>query len=208
MSTCTDVRSLLPLVVGGDLEEDQALAVVEHLESGCEPCATALRELQRVRGHLLELPERSPAPAVDLWPGVRATLAAEGRLGRPAPVVIRRARVGRLGMSLSAAAATLLAAGVLWTMSRGGLAPVDPGVAANDVEASGSHVAESGITPDLAPTLVGGPGAGGLRPLAPGEEPFALEAELFGAGRGAPQLPRALANDPARPTLAGDSGKK
>jgi hypothetical protein len=198
MSTCTDVRSLLPLVVGGDLEEDQALAVVEHLETGCEPCAGVLRELQRVRGRLLELPERSPAPAVDLWPGVRATLAAEGRLGG-APIVLRRARVGWGGMSLSAAAAALLVAGALWLAQR------DPGVPAGASDEP--TVAEGGVTPDLPPTLVGGPQASGLRPLAPDEEPFALEAELFGAGRaGAARPLRVLPADPARPTLAGDRG--
>lgn len=199
MNTCTDVRALLPLVVGGDLEEGQALAVTEHLEQGCAPCAAALRELQRTRGFLLELPERSPAPAVDLWPGVRAALVSQGSLGRPS-IPVRRARVGWLGMSLSAAAASALVAGALWTLGRGQLAPI--------IDASPApEVAEGGVTPDLPPTLVGGPDFGGLRPLAAGEEPFANEAEYFGAG-GAPGTrgPRPLAPDPARPTLASDRG--
>jgi hypothetical protein len=202
MNTCTDVRGLLPLVVGGDLEEDQALLVTEHLETGCEACANDLKELQRLRGHLLELPQRSPAPAVDLWPGVRSALLADGFL-RSAPIVVRRARTGARGAWLSAAAATLLVAGAVWSL-RGERSLAVPGPGAPEV--ADSQTTPPGVTPDLAPTLAGGAGAGGLRPLAPGEQPFSLEAELLGPGASVPLRPRALQLDPARPTLAGDSG--
>lgn len=198
MSTCNDVRALLPLVVGGDLEEDQALVVTEHLEAGCGACAGALRELQRLRGHLLELPERSPAPVVDLWPGVRAALHADG-LFRTGPIVVRRARLGARGGLLSAAAATLLVAGSLWSLHRESeLGGETPGTTPALVESEP-------VAPDLAPTLVGGPG-GGLRPLAPDEQPFSIDAELFGAGGGPKLRPRGVQGDPARTTLAGDHG--
>jgi len=193
MNTCTDVRALLPLVVGGDLEDDQALVVTEHLEAGCEACAGALREFQRLRGHLLELPERSPAPAVDLWPGVRSALQSDGLL-RSGPIVVRRARFGARGALLSAAAATLLVAGSLWSLQRerelGQDAPTTPELAESE-----------SVTPDLAPTLVGGP-SDGLRPLAPGEQPFSLDAEHFGPGA----APVPLRPHAGRPTLAGDNG--
>lgn len=197
MNTCTDVRALLPLVVGGDLEEDQALAVSEHLALGCATCSTDLRELERMRGILRELPERSPAPAVDLWPDLRAALVSEG-LVRRGPLVVRRARVGVRGMWLSAAAATLLVAGALWSLQGGGEIPAAPG--------GSPEVADSGVTPYLAPTLVGGPSAGGLRPLEPGEAPFSLDAELFGVGGVLPVQPHGRPLDPARPTLAGERG--
>lgn len=202
MNHCTDVRALLPLMVGGDLEEGQALAVAEHLAGGCGSCSTALRELERVRGFLRELPKLAPAPAVELWPDLRAALLSEGLLRR-GPIVVRRARVGAGGMWLSAAAAALLVGGALWSLR--------PGESAREVQQVAPEVAGGGampgVTPVFAPTLVGGPANGGLRPLDPGEAPFSLEAELFGVrGTGVPLHPRGLQPDPARPTLAGDRG--
>jgi len=199
MNTCSEVRALLPLAVGDDLEEDLAAEVADHLAGGCAECSNALRELTRVRGHLLELPQRSPTPAVDLWPGVREALLEEGLLQRGG-VVVRRARFGVRGAWLSAAAATLLVAGAIWSLQDGPqpLAPANPS----------PTVAEHGVTPTLAPTLAGGPAVGGgLRPLAPGETPFALEAEEFGPQlRLIPILPGGQAVESGRPVLAGDRG--
>jgi hypothetical protein len=199
MNTCSEVRALLPLAVGDDLEQDLAAGVADHLAGGCAECSEVLRELTRVRGHLLELPLRSPAPAVDLWPGVRTALIEEGLVRRGA-IVIRRARFGARGAWLSAAAATLLVAGALWTL-RPGAESVAPGAAGGEV------AVEHGVSPTLAPVLAGGPAAGGLRPLAPGETPFALEAEEFGPQRVLiPIAPGGEGADAARPVLAGDHG--
>ncbi|HVS20051.1 MAG TPA: hypothetical protein VMT18_15710 [Planctomycetota bacterium] len=205
MNTCSEVRALLPLAVGDDLAQDQAAGVADHLAGGCAECSEALRELTRVRGHLLELPQRSPAPAVDLWPGVRTALLEEGLLQRGG-VVIRRARFGARGAWLSTAAATLLVAGALWSLRRGA-DPVAPNAAGGEVAAE--VVVEQGVSPTLAPTLAGGPAAGGLRPLAPGETPFALEAEEFGPQRVLiPIVPGGEGVDVGRPKLAGDRGGK
>lgn len=197
-NTCSEVRALLPLAVGDDLEEALAHSVADHLAGGCAECSAALRELTRVRGHLLELPQRSPAPAVDLWPGVREALLEEGLLHRGG-VVVRRARFGARGAWLSAAPATLLVAGALWSLQRGpdATAPVE----------RTPTVAEHGAAPTLAPTLAGGPAAGGLRPLAPGETPFALGAEAFGARHLIPVVSEGQSVDLAQPALASDRGR-
>jgi hypothetical protein len=64
------------------------------------------------------------------------------------------------------------------------------------------------VGPTLAPTLAGGPDAGGLRPLAPGEMPFALDAEELGPQvRMIPFVPGGQTVETGRPTLAGDRGR-
>ena len=47
MAACTDVRDLLSLYLEGELEEEQAITVREHL-AGCEDCAGILETLESI----------------------------------------------------------------------------------------------------------------------------------------------------------------
>ena len=80
---CNDVRALLPLFVGEDLETSEVLAVRAHLD-GCAACAADFERARSARGALIEECRRSAeatavAPQMDdLWGGVRAVLLEEG----------------------------------------------------------------------------------------------------------------------------------
>lgn len=93
---CRRARRLLPLFVGGDLEEEQAANVERHV-SGCEGCASELAAYERSRQSLFALKSTPRGPAPDLWPAIRL------RIGATRPV--------RRTFPLRAAAAVLLAAG-------------------------------------------------------------------------------------------------
>jgi len=235
MTLCDDIRAQLPLFVGGDLEAPLAVRVAEHLSGaaclagrgreeildppvgaeGCADCRSVFEELRRVRGVLLELAKLSPAPAIDVWEGVRSALASEGRVGAPrwVPLAARK-RVGRLHLLqrlASAAAAVALLAGGWHLVQRATPLPQaqQPGPTAGQDPGQGVRLAEQG---DQAPGEVFLPAAagGGLRRLEPGEVPLSNEALPFLDGmRGGPVGPyqpalRGRSIDPSHPTLAND----
>ena len=235
MSPCDDFRAQLPLFVGGDLEAPLAAKLQEHLGRsgpggssgssagpsgvGCTGCAQALASLEAARAELLDLPRRSPAPSVDLWGPVRATLAAEGRIATasrravrdPRPATVPRAATW-WRVASAAAAAALLALGVQ-VLVRG--SPPSSGIPSGD---SSAHTGNGLVAEDVTPVgesvaLPGGGviqpvGLGGLRRLEPGEEPLSRDPLLrdfrglsewqFGPGT------NGLAVDPSHPTLASD----
>jgi hypothetical protein len=225
MSPCDDFRAQLPLFVGGDLEAPLAAKLQEHLGrsgpagalsgEGCVACAQVLESLEASRAELLDLARRSPAPDVDLWAPIRATLAAEGRLATPSRRRFEKARrpsVDRASpwwrVASTAAAATVLALGV-HMMVRGS----SPGLPGEDPAA---HPGRGSVAEQMPPESVALTGAGviqpvasgGLRRLEPGEEPLSRDPLLrdlrglsqwqFGPGT------NGLAVDPSHPTLASD----
>lgn len=198
ISPCNDVLPQLPLFVGGDLEAHLEAGVRDHLGldddeslSGCAPCREVLESLAASRSAILELPALSPAPRIDVWPGVLAALDADGRLARrslpAAPAGGERAPRARLRLvswrPAAAAAAVLLAAFGIYSSS------VQQPVVSTSGEVGG--VARN-TTPDepvadsvLALSedqLLRPVRAGGLRRLEPGELPMGAEALPFIGG--------------------------
>lgn len=99
--TCADVRSSLPLYVGGELEPDVARTVESHLAQ-CGACRVAHERAARARDALGTL-RSSVGPAPELWPGVRGALVSQGALpglAQAAPAL----SAGRRGDSREAAA--------------------------------------------------------------------------------------------------------
>lgn len=194
---CSDVAEKLPLFVGGDLEPDGLEAVRGHL-ARCERCVEELQVASSARTALLgalQAGEGATAHGeggLDLWPGIRAALEREGRLGasaqrsRPVPPTPSmapgplRGRAPLLSFrrprAVAAAAALLLTLGplALWSSwgpwaigGRGAGAPSGPAPA--DVVVSGP--AAPGGVPLLASEAA--PAAGRLRRVLPGEEALA-----------------------------------
>jgi putative zinc finger protein len=115
--SCGEAREKLPLYVGGDLDAEVLEGVRTHLES-CAPCALLGSEALRARRELVSA-FRQPAAlsaTPGLWPGIRATLRAEGLIrerSEPArlPAAPARARRPHWAWALvpvAAAAALLL----------------------------------------------------------------------------------------------------
>lgn len=174
--SCTEVQAALPLYAGGDLDPREMDAVRTHVE-GCPRCEVRAQRARTARARLATL--RAEEPTVDLWPGIRAQLEAEGWLtteGRPAPVprprALRPAPLWRRGaLAAAAAAAALLAVSQL-------LSPPT-------VEDGGAGAQVTAPARAIAATPVSAPSAGRLRRLAPeeghlleGARPFTPE-ELF-----------------------------
>jgi anti-sigma factor RsiW len=108
---CRNVRNLLPLHAGGDLDPKQAGAVDEHLHA-CLPCFREYRELITMRGRLGVLAEQPlPEGALD---GFTEEVMARVAVGEPGPraempsSIAWRRRIPRL----AAAAALVLMVGV------------------------------------------------------------------------------------------------
>lgn len=131
---CALAEARLALYVGADLDPADQRLVGEHL-AHCASCTESVRRLREARQLYFEVASREPA--VDLWPGVRSALVAEGVLDpadarraptsaphrAPAPVTSATASADRrwvLVAPLSMAAAALLIAG-LWRVGGGGL---------------------------------------------------------------------------------------
>jgi len=108
---CRNVRNLLPLHAGGDLDRKQAGAVDEHLHA-CLSCFREYRELITMRGRLGVLAEQ-PLPEGTL-DGFTEEVMARVAVGEPGPraalpsSIAWRRRIPRL----AAAAALLLMVGV------------------------------------------------------------------------------------------------
>ena len=166
--TCEEVRSDLPLFVGGDLfEDDHQVPSVEALRRhlvGCPVCAEEFASLRRSREAFLTLGDDSSAPG--LWPDVRAVLAAEGRLGGvAAPAPVHRFR-------MAAAAALVLGLSIFAWVGRG--EPVVPSAPGTPEDLALEKTPASG-----APSLVSP-----LRPLLPDELALSEGAEVFGVNEG------------------------
>jgi anti-sigma factor RsiW len=154
---CALAEARLALYVGADLDPADQRLVGEHL-AHCASCTESVRRLREARQLYFEVASREPA--VDLWPGVRSALVAEGVLDpadarraptsaphvAPAPVVGADRR-WVLVAPLSMAAAALLIAG-LWRVG-GGAGPSvgtpDVAVDTGAVEAESTASASGGL---------------------------------------------------------------
>jgi hypothetical protein len=113
--SCGEVREKLPLYVGGDLDAGVLDAVRGHLDL-CGECARLAGKVMGARRELVAAfrAQESDVARPGLWPGIRATLHAEGLIhaaGEPAQQpVAPRARRARWTWALAplAAAAVLL----------------------------------------------------------------------------------------------------
>ncbi len=197
-ASCTEVDEKLPLFVGGDLDAGALESVRSHLAL-CEACARKAGEATRAREALRSAfrAREAETPAPRLWPGIRATLAAEGLIGaagrrpevRPAPGAAVRARprprLARLAVPLAAAAAL-----VALVYASGFLRPDPAGVTPEKALLVDGTVEDAGTL--LVPV-------GGLRRVAPDEE------DLFRSALPPQRRERApgLVPDPTLPGLAG-----
>jgi hypothetical protein len=226
MSPCDDFRAQLPLFVGGDLEAPLAARLEEHLggPAGCAACAGVLQELSAVRSRLLELPQLSPAPAVELWAPIRVQLAAEGRIvpaaarRMPQPALAARRAPALWRFASAAAAVALLALGASYFLQGPAEAPstapgggVHGGSLAGEIDSQVPSVGESLALPNQ---LVQPVGIGGLRRLGPGEQPLSTDPLMRDAQRARELMGwpgwqfgpgmQGQAVDPSHPTLASD----
>ncbi|MCK6446369.1 MAG: zf-HC2 domain-containing protein [Planctomycetes bacterium] len=81
---CTEIRALLVLFVGDDLDAAEAARVARHL-SECGPCRAEQARWMATRSKLATLRELPNAPgqgtSPSVWSNVRAELLAEGLIG-------------------------------------------------------------------------------------------------------------------------------
>ncbi len=78
---CRQTTEKLPLFVGGDLLPAIAARVEEHLER-CASCEAERARYEDARRSLFVLKGAVVGPAPDLWPAIRAQLAAPPRRAR------------------------------------------------------------------------------------------------------------------------------
>jgi anti-sigma factor RsiW len=80
---CSEVRKLIPLFAGGDLEPDESGRIEEHLAS-CKECSSFLDAFRADRELLGSLREKGPGPPVfgEFWSGLRRKLEPEVRRHR------------------------------------------------------------------------------------------------------------------------------
>jgi hypothetical protein len=99
--TCTELEQNLPDFLEESLS-DSAVADVELHLAACVSCRALVTDLQKIAASARVLPVL--VPAVDLWPGIEARIAAKvlPLAARPAP--------GSARLKLAAAAAVLIAA--------------------------------------------------------------------------------------------------
>ena len=181
---CAEVRGHLPLFVGGDLEGAGApetseggagadagreatpavgLAVERHL-GRCEACRLEFERVREARGVLLGM-RAEAQPELDLWPGIRAGLAASGLLGKS-----RAARPRWLRWIPYAAAAGLL----------GGLIGLDRWTLPHSAPVAGTGRSTGAVAEaEPAPALPVALGPGSLRLADPGEERLANTARPY-----------------------------
>jgi predicted anti-sigma-YlaC factor YlaD len=106
---CSEVRKLVPLCAGGDLEPDEAKLVQEHVAS-CENCRALLDACSADRKLVASLRGRGPQPPgfANFWARLREKLAPE----------IHRRRVRLVAHSVlrvvTTAAVLMIAVTFLW----------------------------------------------------------------------------------------------
>jgi len=136
--SCRQVRRLLPLHVGGDLDPSEASTVDRHLDA-CAECAAEGRVFQAARSALLGVRTSRARPAgAGLWSAIEARLDATD-----AAALLRRPWYRKASVWSAAAAAALLLA----------LIPVlrpDPG--SDSVAPGDSGVKDGGTVAGLEPS--------------------------------------------------------
>lgn len=122
---CSEIRALLVLFVGDDLDAAESARVARHLAE-CGPCRAEQARWMENRSRLATLRETTGRPSQSVWSDVRAELVREGRIG-PA----RRAAPRRLSWApivrMAAAAAVVLSV-VFFTLRDHPVGPEGPAV--------------------------------------------------------------------------------
>ena len=184
-SECIEVRGMLPLFVGGDLESGDTERVGLHL-GDCEACQAHLSRARVARQELrAELSRLVDGHEPQLWPVLRESLAREGLFRQEHAAPTRRA-AGLFSMRTWRPVAGVAAA--LLAVAYFGQSDPDPAPTrgnqpvAETILDKGSLIQESGpgtlgtLQPgalaetDTAPAEASG--MGGLRPLGLGERPL------------------------------------
>jgi anti-sigma factor RsiW len=175
---CSEAQSHLHLLVGDDLEAPLSERVHAHL-SGCAACSADFERVRAAREQLVQL-RNEPVTVNDVWPGVRAELAREGRFtsthgGPSVPAAPRRIAASAwwiVGLAATAAAAALWAQFGLGLFER----------SQPESERSAPPIAE--VTPNVVPGAI------------PVENPLAPDASPD-LSMGAPVETAELSLDPA-----------
>ncbi|MCE9594763.1 MAG: zf-HC2 domain-containing protein [Planctomycetes bacterium] len=122
--SCNEIRALLVLFVGEDLDAAESARVARHLTE-CGPCRAEQARWVENRSRLASLRETTTFSGPSVWGEVRAELLREGRIARTGsdvakarptatPRVLRWAPI----MGAAAAAAALIAFGVFTWLDR------------------------------------------------------------------------------------------
>lgn len=144
--TCERIRELLTLAAGGDVEENERIAVESHL-SLCADCRRELEEYRGLRGLLSELREGVAPPGTfeKLWTGVRRETARRIAASAVREWLLRAAAVLVVG----------LAVGYVASAATGPGAPpnAEPAAAEFHDAGLGAPVREAGAAPPSSPKL-------------------------------------------------------
>jgi hypothetical protein len=95
---CEKMKELLPLFSGGDVEENERIAVEGHL-AVCAECARESEAYIKARKELSFLRE-GPMPEVDLWSGVSAKLFPQKKGPSRLEWIVRYAAVVVMGLGI------------------------------------------------------------------------------------------------------------
>ncbi|MBI5434525.1 MAG: zf-HC2 domain-containing protein [Planctomycetes bacterium] len=118
---CNEIRALLVLFVGDDLDAAENARVARHLAE-CGPCRAEQARWMENRARLATLRDATKFSGPSVWSDVRAELVREGRIGSP---LVERAEPTRPAawrrlswVPLAAAAAVLVAVGLFALFDR------------------------------------------------------------------------------------------
>ncbi|MCC6407698.1 MAG: zf-HC2 domain-containing protein [Planctomycetes bacterium] len=118
---CNEIRALLVLFVGDDLDAAENARVARHLAE-CGPCRAEQARWMENRARLATLRDATKFSGPSVWSDVRAELVREGRIGSPRverTQPIRPAAWQRLSwVPLAAAAAVVVAVGLFALLDR------------------------------------------------------------------------------------------
>jgi anti-sigma factor RsiW len=195
---CTEIRALLALYVGDDLDAAESARVARHL-ADCGLCRGEQTRWVESRSRLATLRQTTTFSGPSVWSDVRAELVREGRI-EP----VRRIALRRFSWAPLAAAAAVVVAVGLFTLLRGAGEDGSPlgGAVAQPTAAPGdAPVQLANQTPVAETTNVAQPAGSPLRKAGAGDRALIYDAEsideLFLRAR------RASSNNPAL-DLAGD----
>jgi hypothetical protein len=195
--SCNEIRALLVLFVGEDLDAAESARVARHL-SECGACRAEQARWMENRARLATLRETTTFSGKSVWRDVRAELVREGRIAdggaKAVPRVLRWA-------PFAAAAAALLAFGVFTWIERGDAPRMEDPIVDAPAPVEPSEDRAQPPTGDATQPVIGPQLANSrLRKAVPGEEALIFTAEPldpFDRAR------RGLSNAPAL-NLAGD----
>lgn len=107
MMTCDEMKDLIPLYVGGEVEENERIAVDAHVGM-CSDCAHELEEFRQSRGLLESLREEETPPGTSsrIWKRVKEELFPRKRAVAFGDWALKCAAVLVIGVAIGYAAFT------------------------------------------------------------------------------------------------------